>query len=587
MGGTTARRALAIAWPVALVYWIFERAGHLGFNILDDGLVAAYSDRILHGQVPHRDFITPRLAGTPILHIVDFALPLPLYLSERLVGTAEVVAFSVLLAWLIFDAPPWRWGPAQAFGAAASALVNLHTFPLESWYTFDGLLLVSAGFLLVRSAVRCDRPGRAAAGVVLCGSALLAKQSFFLAPAMAIAYLVYAHRRLPRRRLAARAAVWIALAAAPVAIYVAAITAFGGLDELIAQMTHGSAVWGGPLFEAVERTVQGEPAYTANFPWQVGVLAVALALLRVPRTPPPLGRAREPLQLVLAVAMAYFVLRLTFSLNLRYVGPWSLLLTWGLILVIAAQLVICREVDWTAVTVLALGWMSMLSWGYPFPGLTAGAMALVLVVTAFRDVRLERFAHAGQLAVVIPVAAAGVFLFTATQFAHARASYPYRDLPEPQLTKTLGDVSPELRGLRASPIMAAYARSLVACIKRYPARWTAVLPDNPGLYPALKLRNPFPADWFYFTDTYAGSRDQILSATRRLQREGDYLVLFQTVSGMAMQSIQRLDPATPRTQPVLAGRTYDPALAAELFQTLGGQRIVCGSFRGIWAPAST
>ena len=40
----------------------------LGFNPTDDGFILAGSRRILDGQVPHRDFISIRTAGSHFIH---------------------------------------------------------------------------------------------------------------------------------------------------------------------------------------------------------------------------------------------------------------------------------------------------------------------------------------------------------------------------------------------------------------------------------------------------------------------------------------------------------------------------------------
>jgi hypothetical protein len=69
-------------WPVAWVALIVAAVGRLGFNPTDEGFVLAGSYRILHGQVPHLDFISPRPAGSLVIHVLDFALfPLPLLLA--------------------------------------------------------------------------------------------------------------------------------------------------------------------------------------------------------------------------------------------------------------------------------------------------------------------------------------------------------------------------------------------------------------------------------------------------------------------------------------------------------------------------
>src|SRR6266446_7915359 len=46
------RAALAVIWPPALVASVYLAVGRLGFYPTDEGLIQAWSYRILNGQVP-------------------------------------------------------------------------------------------------------------------------------------------------------------------------------------------------------------------------------------------------------------------------------------------------------------------------------------------------------------------------------------------------------------------------------------------------------------------------------------------------------------------------------------------------------
>jgi hypothetical protein len=105
----------------------------------------------------------------------------------------------------------------------------------------------------------------------------------------------------------------------------------------------------------------------------------------------------------------------------------------------------------------------------------------------------------------------------------------------------------------------------------------AVLPDNPGIYPALRLRNPFPVDWM-LPGEYAGAEEQILEATRRLDREGDYLVLFQPFNAFSLPTAT-LQPATPKTGQFF----WFSRLLWQMLPLLRGTPITCGPFRGTYA----
>src|SRR6266446_5125765 len=181
--GFTWRAALAVVWPPALVASVYLAVGRLGFYPTDEGLNQEYTYRILLGEVPHRDFISPRPLGSALLHLVDFAIPGPLFEVSRVIALCEYAAYAVLFAWLIYEAVPWRWGVVAVIGAAGSVLVNLNSFPLMSWYTVDGLLLVAGGFVAVARGAHRRSWLLVGLGFLLMGAAALTKQSFVPAPA--------------------------------------------------------------------------------------------------------------------------------------------------------------------------------------------------------------------------------------------------------------------------------------------------------------------------------------------------------------------------------------------------------------------
>src|SRR4051794_12384462 len=182
MNRAALRYLWAFAWPIALIVFLYERTAWLGFNVLDEGLIASYSQRLLDGEVPHLDFISPRPIGSSILHLPDLLLPMPQYIGGRLIGITTVVAYSVLIAWLIYGRPPSQWGVVRAAGAAASALVNLHTFLETPWYTFDGLLLSAAAILMLERALARNSVRLGAGAFLAAGLAVTTKQSFAPVP---------------------------------------------------------------------------------------------------------------------------------------------------------------------------------------------------------------------------------------------------------------------------------------------------------------------------------------------------------------------------------------------------------------------
>jgi hypothetical protein len=556
------RSVLRLRWTLvalvalALTVWVFRSFGYIGFNPTDDGYVIAQSYRILHGAVPHRDLISPRPLGSAYLHTIDFAVPLPLMEASRLIATAQVVLYSMLFAGLIFERSPARWSVAQLLAAVGSTLVNLHSFPLMAWATIDGL--------------GRDRGARVYLGLALVGGAALMKQSFAPVGAVALLWIaVDGHRRgvVPVSRLLLGATV----VAAPMAVYAGAIALAGGLEAMRVQF--GSVA--PPQSWCVVPGVRDR-----------STLSAAAAAFGALRTVEWLGAravgTRRTLftvaSIALAVAGSIGVVSVAVGQHLAYFGTWGVVLFWMLLVAVAIDACTARAFDVPAIVVLGMAWSSTLSWGYAVPNLLGGTMVLALL----------RLLWGGRLAVGVyrswagEIAAAAVAVVAVTvvgqAFQLARTTRVYFDAPAVALKSAAGDVIPAFGRIRTGERTGAYLRQLMSCLRQFDASRVAVIPDNPFLYPAVGIVNPLPIDWLWKPEV-RGSEARLVEAALRLDREGDYLVLVQTLEGY---TIPHRDPPTGLLPTAPLGAPGSPVRA--ITTVLRGTRTVCGSFVAIHAP---
>jgi hypothetical protein len=562
------RRALARAvlvarclWPLALVGWVFLRIGHLGFNPTDEGYVLAQAHRLLLGDVPHRDFVSPRPVLSGLLHLLDHAVPGPLFVVSRFIALVEIAGYSLLFASLIFGAGPHRWGFVQAVGAAASILVNLNSFPLMAWYTIDGILLVAAGLVLVEAGLGRRRSALTRTGLLCLGLAPLAKQSFIAAPLLGILRIAAEGASgAPRVRLAAAARNAL-LTALPALGYVALVGALGGFPALVEQLGGARLPSLGAGLLNIFRQADVPPILV-----QAGGL---LAILTVLGAAGGNGRALAFSRLALRAWLSWLVMHVTLLQGLDAVfSLWGLILMWILALVVIARAVGERSVDGTGLALVAIGWMTLLSWGWAVPDLVAGSMALCVLDRVWRGVELGP--SPGLLRVSLMVAAAWGGLSVVRTALDARET-PYRDRPARQLTVSLGSVSQEFGAIRTNPVTARSVRELAACVRRVPTCRVAVVPDNAWIYPALGLQSPLPVIWFYPPE-FAGSEARILDAADRLHREADYLVIFQTVDQSTLAA--RTNLPIHRAAPYL----YRNLTLTELHTRVRGLPIRCPGF---------
>src|SRR5260370_22261138 len=156
-------------------------------------------------------------------------------------------AYAGFVAWLIYRVPPWRWGPLAVVGSAASVLINLNTFPLMSWYTVDGLLLIACGYLVIAAAIRRGSRAAVLIGFLLPGIAALTKQSFIPAPAFGWLLLIPGFRHLSWTARLRDLVITGLIGAVPTIAFLVWISLLGGMQALRAHLRAAAFDYWQPL----------------------------------------------------------------------------------------------------------------------------------------------------------------------------------------------------------------------------------------------------------------------------------------------------------------------------------------------------
>lgn len=568
---TSLRAVLAMAWPAVLVAFGYLTVGKLGFYPTDEGLIQGWSYRILLGQVPHRDFVSPLPEGSGLLHLVDFAIPGPLFEVSRVIALVEYSAYAILFAWLIYALAPWRWSLLAALGAAGSILVNLNTFPLIAWYTVDGLLCIAGGYVVIAGGVRRRSMKRIASGFLLLGVAAITKQSFAPATLFGWALLLPWLQDLDWAARFGKIVFTGIFGALPTIAFVGTISLLGGFAALRAQLLGAGFVYGRALAAAWsprhDLFVLGPVVAAAA----ILLAIVYLSKQRPDAVPGAAALAARALLTVLVVALP-LVDRLGLGAN-----DWGIRVFWIMAVAVVAQTVYERRLDLVGIAVLGAAWMASLSYGYAWPNLVGGSMVLFVAYRAWSGVKLTDLRPRALRVAATAMALVGALVVGYT-FVTVRQADVYLDRPASQLTASLSGVSAAFGDIETNPQTAGYLGEMTKCIRQYPARQVAVLPENAAMYPALHLLNPFPIDWLW-PDSIHGSEARILATTDALNRNGDYLVMFQTIGEPELVS------GAPLSQATLASpiHTYTP-VTNQIYDRLTGQRTTCGTFLVVYAP---
>ncbi|ANN19375.1 hypothetical protein SD37_29650 [Amycolatopsis orientalis] len=579
---TVLRLSLHAAWILALAILTELRVGRFGFHPSDQGFILAQAWRVLHGEVPHSDIISARPLGSAYLHIVDFVLPGPLFFVSSVLSMLEIILATIAFTVLVTRRRVRDWGPGLTGLTAAASLLNLNAFPLMAWHTIDGIFLTACGAWALDRGLREGKAWPRRLGLVLLGTAVFVKQSFAPVPLIALFWLLL---HPSTRDGAFRTGRWWARLAwdllalgAFLILYLGIVLVDGGLGAMAEQLTGGVPAYGERLLglwlenpETLTRPpVRGLPLFA--------IAGVLLALLGIFRD--RAGTAGAIAARLLLLAGVAVVVGTVVDGHFTGASRWADVLWWILGVALLVNWAATRRFPRMGALVFATGFMTSLSWGNDTPTLFTGTLALtaiLLLADALPPLPApsRRIGLAGATAMgLVAVLASG----WAVVAHHDEAAY--LDMAHEKLTEDLGTVTPSMRGIRTNPGTFAYIAQIQDCVTRFPAARTAVLPDNPFAYPAFGLRNPFPLEWPLPLEIVADAPQRMLATADELNRDGDYLVLFQTVSMPTLTKGGPVPAEVAGDAPIFDYLGMENALRTRLT----GQTVTCGSFIGKWVP---
>lgn len=457
----------------------FPLAFHLtlsrwAFNPTDEGFTLAYGRRILDGQVPHRDFISVRPVGSPLMH-----------LPELLVGGDYIFWMSRATTWFEWGVTAWAVSliACHAFGfdrhgGLRTAIGGLafvgaaHNMVPMAWHTIDGLMLVCLGAAILWTG---ERRWTAYVGWILVGLSAVAKQNF------ALACLVL----LPLVPTLRRRGWW--LAATPMAAYFALMAALGAFRETRVQLFSLS---GGFLDKAVV-------AYALNPLVYAGVILGVVATALLARTAPLPGAYARLSPAAPAIALGCIALvavgtGIGLLQGLQFM--FASYLPFGFALGAMAWLAGNPASDippaaWKAgVALLGLAWVAGISLGYTGPAMGAG-LCLAVVAAAL----IQRSSLPATPRIRTRVAALAVVFVAA--FLLARVTSTYLATPVWDQTERLDDLHPGTSGIRVDENPRAFYEDLATAIALAEDRPYAILPDLAAWWATTSQANPLLLDW--------------------------------------------------------------------------------------------
>ncbi len=523
---------------VAGIYSILGIPSTEGFNPSDDGVILAQSYRILNGEIPHRDFLSIRPAGSAVMNLIHFVSPLPLEISSRWMVLIEYLIYSIMISFLLMGS--WFRGLQKSYyyllltgSIILMFVLNQNHYNLFPWTTIDGLfwfcLALNAWYRLKVNPAGSHFKWHIFILFAVSFS-LLCRQTFALPGVLLVIRMIVwelGQSTQPWRRVLRNLIPALVIGLLPGWIYSGVLTFTGSWPEFIQQMTGRTELW-----------ETGVVTFSQAF-WQSPLLILFLLALvsgLVKKWDVESGTDHFRIDLLIMIQKIVSFSVKIFLIYAVFIKPdWlfsvSLALFWILILDILLVYIHENHLPrWVRPTfwVLLVSWTSAISLGDNAPvfatGLLAGT-ALLLQVKDFRD-RIYRNVRPYQLVFGALLVSS---LFILSLVVQPRVNY--RDFPARELTYDGGEIFPELAGVKLSNPMYEYLGEIKKIYTDFgsPAGRFAVWPNNALIYPLLGSRNPFPVDWMQAAE-FVGNERQVNESVRNALAGKDLIILVEKLN---------------------------------------------------------
>ena len=509
-----------------------------GFNPSDDGVILAQSYRILNGEIPHRDFVSIRPAGSAAMHMIHFFSPLPLELSSRWMVLMEYLFGSVFITLIL--AGSWFRGLKKSLfllticgSVVLMFVLNQNHYNLFPWTTIDALFWFSLalyGWYRLKNNPAGSHMGWQILILFGATASLLCRQTFVLPALLLVVRMLVWEINLTRgNRLKVIWGIFPALIIGPLPgwIYAGVLTLTGSWTDFIRQLSGRTELW-----------ETGVAKFSTAF-WHSPLLilfglALITGLVKVWKSESGKNSywidlaimIQKAISFLAKAALAFAVfLKPDFLFAISFAFFWLLLLDIYLIYLNDRRLPRwTRPVGW----ILLIAWTGAISLGDNAPVFTTGWLAGTAMLMQIKDFwdRIYRNARPYQWI------AAGILvpsLLILSLVVQRRVNY--RDLPADKLVCSGGDVFPGLAGVDLSKDMSDYLLEIKRIYQQsgIPRDRFAVWPNNALIYPLMGSGNPFPLDWMQSAE-FVGNEKRMEESICKILKTKDLVILVERMN---------------------------------------------------------
>jgi hypothetical protein len=515
----------------------------------------------MQGEIPHVDFTSPRPVGSALLHIPELLLQTHLLALSRLIVILQILWISIAL-FEIFKIDSSQINKQEKFGLIAiSFVLNINSWPIMAWPTIDGLFICSTllYFFFCKEKIFKSENLKYISIWLLAGYSITIKQGFWIIPLLLV-FLICVRKEWKLLK-------FIPIVFVPVLAYLIWVRGFwGGLFEQIHlgnQSDLPSRAWG--LLQYF---------LSPKFAFSLIALCFLVAI--------PKFFAKRTKKIPIYVLIG------SYWITILYVQPpqmsseawlYSTIMT-----LIISNLISFKsnrvETYLPTLALLSLSIAISVSWGVPYPSLLGGTLLSVSsilikgkleIMETVSEVSEKRNLPKIRKYLTSPILIESVIFLAILAIAiNSRINNTYQETRFSTLN--YGVSINNFEWIKMSRETALYISDLSDCVQKYPASKVVLFPDNSGLYPLLRLKNPLDRDWFLAEEETWDSKERFAQDIKELDT-GDFLVLIQTFPASSIQFMKEYHIANSN----FSGFSYVP-YHLEYLKAIKVNTSICKSF---------
>jgi hypothetical protein len=513
---------LFLAIIFGVFFYLTDYVYNEGFNPTDEGVILAQSFRIINGEIPHKDFISIRPAGSGYFHALNYLIPAPVFVTARYFVLIQFFIIAVLCS-LFFHNQIVKnsnllknediYFLALIISAYTISILNYNLF---SWTTIDSVFWSVISLYLFSIASKKIHYIFALISISL---AALSRQTFALATLIAFLYTLYAFRKN-----IISAVIILFSGGIPFILYFGLLIYNNALKDFILQISGRTEFFETAILQFIKRFFLSWSTFLNIFTIAVSILIYFRRDFNLKKffNQNTLNKYLPVLYLIITfiLVVKYF---LTKEQNI-YSLPFELFFS-------AIAISIYNRVSFPEQTKLfylsfstiLISWISAISLGDNTPVFASGPLFITVLMNSVNIIILSKSIFHKSF----PSLALFLSLMILFSGFVSQRKFNYRDNPAQMLEEGLYKISYQFGKIKTNKNLIEYYSELKKIIDSLPSAKnnTIVYPHNAAFYTAFNTKNPFSLDWL-ITNEFVGQEKRVKSDLEKLLfRDKTYIII--------------------------------------------------------------